>query len=82
MNGVGVMAQTSARNTKSGKGEFVKGQQGVKSCSFCGKSGHNIYIYIYMYGFPPHFKKGQGSTINNISFEDCDQEDKSSHEES
>ena len=82
VNSVGVLSQPSARHKKSGKGKFVKRQHIAKSCSFCDKSVHTMETCFRKHGFPPYFKKGQGLTINNISFEDCDQEDETSHEES
>ena len=66
---------------KTNKGKFVKTQQGTKTCSFCGKSGHTVETCFRKHGFPPNFKKGQGSAANAVSSDDCDEEDEVSHEE-
>ena len=57
------------------KGKFVKGQQnGGKTCSHCKKSGHTIDTCFRKHDFPFHFKKGQGSTVNNIASNDYENE--------
>ena len=73
--------QTGAGVKKSSKGKFVKNQQGSKTCSFCGKIGHTVETCFRKHGFPPNFKKGQGSVVNNVTSDECDEEDEVSHEE-
>ena len=77
------VSQGGVGNKKFSKGKFVKNQQGrEKSCSFYGKTSHVVETCFRKHVFPLHFKKGQGSVINNTSSEDCDEEDELSHEES
>ena len=81
MNNSSGVAQNGVGSKKVSKGKFVKGQQSGKTCSHYGKTGYTMETCFKKHDFPP-FKKGQGYFVNNVSFEDCDEEDDSSHEES
>ena len=65
-----MVAGGSNQNKKFMKGKFVKGQQ---NGSFCNKTGHTMDTCFKKHGYPPHFKKG--SAINQISSDECEEEE-------
>ena len=67
---------------KPGKDKFSKGQSGNggKVCSYCGKNGHMVNTCFKKHGFPPYFNKGLGSSINQVSSDECENEDKPEEE--
>ena len=36
--------------------------------------------YFKKYGFPPNFKKGQGSAVNNVTSKECEDVDQTNEE--
>ena len=64
----------SGNGKKFVKGKSVKWQQNEgKLSSFCNKTGHTVDTCFKKHGYPPHFQKG--SAVNNISSDDCDNEE-------
>ena len=49
-------------------------------CSYCGKSGHTMDGCFKKHGFPPNFKKSQGSTANCVSSNVVDEENQPAKE--
>ena len=72
-----VVSSNSSMTKKGGKGKSGKGG---KLCSFCGKSGHTVDTCFKKHGFPPHYKKGQGAAVNNITSDASEIEDNSVEE--
>ena len=70
-----------AVDKKTNKGKFTKGQSnGGKVCSHYKENGHTADTCFKKHDFPPHFKKGQGYTINQVSSDDCDSEEQANEE--
>ena len=66
--------------------KFVKGKQvknqlsALRMCSYCGKSGHTMDGCFKKHGFPPNFKKSQGSIANCVSSNVVDEENQPAKE--